>query len=37
LLWPKGGGSSLLQRTLLRIAERPRGQLLAVGISEQPD
>jgi hypothetical protein len=32
-----GGDSRLLQRTLLRIAEHQRGQLLAAGISEQPD
>ena len=32
-----GGDSRLLQRTVLRTAEYQRGQLLAAGISEQPD
>ena len=34
---PDSGDSRLLQRTLLRIAEHEPGQLLAAGISEQPD
>jgi hypothetical protein len=34
---PDGGGSRLVQRTLLLTSEDQRGQLLTAGISEQPD